>query len=124
MRSELITLFGRPGPRSVLIIDNASCHRSQELKEIRNKARVVLEFLSPYSLDFNSIEESFSALKAQIRRNRKLADVFTVFGDFLALSVDEFMRRKNAHGYFWSARVGIPLADNAANQRLGVNLGF
>ena len=59
-----------PAPRSVLILDNASCHRSQELKEMCREAGVVLEFLPPYSPDFNPIKESFSALKAWIRRNR------------------------------------------------------
>jgi transposase len=96
-----------PGPRSVLILDNASCHRSQELKDMCNEAGVVLEFLPPYSPDFNPIEESFSALKAWVRRNRQLEEGFEDFGDFLELAVEDFMERKDAHGYFRSAGIGV-----------------
>ena len=53
-----------PGPRSVLILNNASYYRSQELKDIYEEAGIVFEFLPPYSPDFNPIKESFSALKA------------------------------------------------------------
>ena len=83
-----------PAPRSVLILNNAFCHRSQELKDICEEAGVVLEFLPPYSPDFNPIEESFSALKAWVRRNRQLVDSFEDFGEFLILGVEEFMEGK------------------------------
>ena len=53
-----------PRPRSVLIIDNAITHRLEELKEMCKEVGVILEYLPPYSLDFNVIEESFSSLKA------------------------------------------------------------
>ena len=36
----------------------------QHLKEMCQEAGVLLEFLPPYSLDFNSIEEAFAELKA------------------------------------------------------------
>jgi transposase len=52
-----------PGLRSVLILDNASYHRSQELKDICKEAGIVLKFLPPYSPDFNPIKKLFSALK-------------------------------------------------------------
>ena len=100
-----------PGPRSVLILDNASCHRSQELKDMCEEAGVVLEFLPPYSPDFNPIEESFSALKAWVRRNRQLVDGFQDFGDFLTLGVEEFMEGKDARGYFRSAGIGVESED-------------
>ena len=67
----------------------------------------MLEFLPPYSPDFNPIEESFSALKAWIRRNRELVEAFDDFGDFLTLAIEEFMRGKDAHGYFRSAGIGV-----------------
>jgi transposase len=50
--------------RSVLILNNTSYYRSQELKEIYKKADIVLEFLPLYSLDFNPIKKLFLALKA------------------------------------------------------------
>jgi transposase len=96
-----------PGPLSVLIIDNASCHGSQELKEMCNEAGVVLDFLPLYLPDFNSIEELFSVLKAWIRRNQELVKGFEDFGDFLKLAVKEFMEGKNAYSYFRSAGIRI-----------------
>jgi transposase len=53
-----------PALRSILILNNTSYYRSQELKEIYKEAGIVLKFLSPYSLDFNLIKELFLALKA------------------------------------------------------------
>ena len=63
----------------------------------------MFEFLPPYSPDFNPIKESFSALKAWIRRHRELVDSFEDFGKFLILGVEEFMEGKDARGYFRSA---------------------
>ena len=53
-----------PGPRSVLVMDNVIIYRLEELKEIYKEIGIILEYLSPYSLDFNLIKESFSSLKA------------------------------------------------------------
>ena len=51
-----------PGPRSVLILDNATIHRSLELRIKCEEAGVLLEFLPPYSPDFNPIEKSFGGM--------------------------------------------------------------
>jgi transposase len=82
-----------PSLRPVLIMDNTSCHRSQELKDMCDEVGVVLEFLPPYSPDFNPIEESFSALKAWVRKNRPPVEGFEDFGDFLKLAAEEFKGR-------------------------------
>jgi transposase len=72
-----------------------------------NEAGVVLEFLPPYSPDFNPIEESFSALKAWVRKNRQLEEGFEDFGDFLKLAIKDFMKKKDARGYFRLAGIGL-----------------
>ena len=98
-----------PAPRSVLIMDNASCHRSEELKDMCTKAGVILEFLPPYSPDFNPIEETFAALKGWMRRNQKLALAFEDddYNGFIELAVESFMRGQNAKGYFRSCGIGL-----------------
>lgn len=78
-----------PQPNSVIVLDNASIHKSVELCEMV-VARYVypldlvstvsnlisflsgmrIIFLPAYSPDFNPIEEAFSAIKAWMRRNR------------------------------------------------------
>jgi len=57
-----------PEPRSVLIMDNASFHRSEKMQRMCDEAGVVLRFLPPYSPDLNPIEEFFGELKAYIRK--------------------------------------------------------
>jgi hypothetical protein len=49
-----------PQPHSVLIMDNASIHKSDALRLAVEAAGCLLVFLPPYSPDFNPIEESFS----------------------------------------------------------------
>ena len=53
-----------PGPRSVIICDNASIHRSDEVKALCRDHNVRLLFLPPYSPDFNAIEQSFYRIKS------------------------------------------------------------
>ncbi|KAJ8508493.1 hypothetical protein ONZ45_g9242 [Pleurotus djamor] len=58
-----------PQDKSVLIMDNCAIHKSEILRELIEARGVVLIFLPPYSPDFNPIEESFSCVKAWIRRH-------------------------------------------------------
>ena len=44
-----------PGPHSVLVLDNASIHKSQRLCDICNEKGVRLEFLPSYSPDYNPV---------------------------------------------------------------------
>lgn len=67
---HLLQHCGRwPEPRSVLIMDNASFHHSDKIKNMCFEAGVKLLYLPPYSPDLNPIEEFFSELKAHIKRN-------------------------------------------------------
>ncbi|PPQ96959.1 hypothetical protein CVT26_005981 [Gymnopilus dilepis] len=64
-----------PGPRSVLVLDNCSTHKSEALRIVVEAAGRRLIFLPPYSPDFSPIEESFSCVKAYLRRNyRRFSD--------------------------------------------------
>jgi len=69
-------------------MDNASIHKSQELSDMCIAAGVQLLFLPPYSPDLNPIEQSFSTLKAWIKRNRELQESYPKhFERFLDLAV-------------------------------------
>jgi transposase len=50
-------------------MDNASWHHSDRIQQMCRDAGVVLVFLSPYSPDFNPIEEYFGVLKKFIKKN-------------------------------------------------------
>lgn len=80
-----------PGPRSIIVLDNASFHRRHDLYPLCDALGVVLVFLPPYSPDCNPIELSFRTLKAFIRRKRtefRLNPLLTLFDGIDHLSYD------------------------------------
>lgn len=81
-----------PGRNSVIIQDNASIHRSEELRRLCEEAGVKLAFLPPYSPDFNPIEETFSALKSWMKKHQDLGQEYVEddqFETFLTLAVQQ-----------------------------------
>ncbi|KAF4547005.1 Hypothetical protein D9617_72g012010 [Elsinoe fawcettii] len=74
-----------PGPRSVLIMDNASFHRSDRISSLCEQAGVKLIYLPPYSPDVNPIEEFFGQLKVTVRRHWDLwqSSVYVAFKDYI-----------------------------------------
>jgi len=74
-------------PRQILIMDNASIHRNEELRTLCRLSGVELEFLPPYSPDYNPIEISFYLLKAWIREHITEAACFPDFGEFLLYAI-------------------------------------
>lgn len=91
-----------PGPRSVLILDNATIHHSKRLREICEERRILLQFLPPYSPDYNPIEATFKDLKAWLQKNYTLADDFKSFGSFLEFAI-EHIDNGNIRGHFREA---------------------
>ncbi len=57
-----------PAARSVIIMNNASIHCNARIEELITSHGCEVRYLPPYSSDFNSIELSFSVLKAWVRR--------------------------------------------------------
>ena len=53
------------------------------MKDMYADAGVLLDFLPPYSPDFNPIEEAFAELKAWMRKNIQLQDTFDDFEGFI-----------------------------------------
>jgi len=93
-----------PGPRSVLILDNASIHKDLRLQRLCNEAGVLLRFLPPYSPDYNPIEATFGDLKTWIKRNYMLATDFEDFGNFLDFAVCQACKGgANVKGHFRKA---------------------
>lgn len=71
-------------------------------------AGVRLEYLPPYSPDYNPIEESFSILKRWIQHNRKLVESFEGnFDMFLHLAVRHCGTDKHAKAHFRHAQVNV-----------------
>ena len=58
-----------PLPNSVLVIDNASIHKFDGIREIVEDRGARLVYLPSYSPDFNPIELAFSTIKQWLRSN-------------------------------------------------------
>jgi transposase len=60
----------------VIIIDNASFHKSAKTRELIEKAQCRLVFLPPYSPDLNPIENCWAIIKARLKKIGKQFDNF------------------------------------------------
>ena len=69
------------------------------------EAGVRLEFLPPYSPDYNPIEEAFAELKAWIRKNYMLAETYNSFDQFLEAGLWSMSRKPGNH--FHSCHIDI-----------------
>jgi transposase len=55
-------------PGDVVVLDNLSSHKGQDVRRLIRTAGAELLFLPPYSPDFNPIENAFAKLKAHPRK--------------------------------------------------------
>src|SRR5947209_14747109 len=55
-------------PGQIIIMDNASIHEGEKVRQAIEAKGCHLLFLQPYSPDFSPIEEAFSKIKAVLRR--------------------------------------------------------
>jgi len=58
-----------PGRNSVLVLDNARIHKNSKWISIVEGLGGKVEFLPPYSPDFNPIELAFCEIKGWLKRN-------------------------------------------------------
>lgn len=128
--SERFVLFVRkllkkmtpfPGPRSVLILDNAATHHAVEIGELCERAGVKVEYLPPYSPNISPIEPTFSVLKSWIRRNRSFALNFMeagMYGFFLYIAAAKSNVGPLAKGFFRSCGYIVEDDDKDINYKL------
>jgi transposase len=75
----------RPG--DIIVMDNLSSHKGPRVREMIESVGARLEYLPPYSPDFNPIENAFSKLKALLRKaaERSIGGLWTTIGRLLNL---------------------------------------
>jgi hypothetical protein len=61
------------------------------------EAGVRLEYLPPYSPDFNPIEEAFAELKAWMKKNYALADMYDSFEGYLGAGLTHMSMKAGNH---------------------------
>lgn len=96
----------------MLVIDNASFHHLDRIKQICSEAGVKLVYLPPYFPDLNPIKEYFAELKAFIRRNWQSYEENPAqgFDNFLEWCVDVVIaREKSAEGHFRYSSLAIEI---------------
>jgi len=74
-------------PGKVLILDNASFHRSETSKKLVEAAGCKFLFLPPYSPDLNPIEKYWANLKVKVRESLSKFKKFTDVIDHSILSM-------------------------------------
>jgi transposase len=60
----------------IVILDNASFHKSPKIRQAIEAAGAHLIFLPAYSPDFNKIEHQWASLKAGVRKSKSQHDDF------------------------------------------------
>lgn len=75
-------------PGQMVVIDNASFHKSLTIRELLEQAGCTLLFLPPYSPDLNKIEKFWARLKHYLRKTMQQFECFwdAVDNAFRALS--------------------------------------
>lgn len=74
-------------PGQVLILDNASFHKSAESQKLVEAAGCKILFLPPYSPDLNPIEKYWANMKKKVREFLREAQTFTEALDRAILSM-------------------------------------
>ena len=67
--------FNGSNPNSIVVLDNASVHYHEKVRELVNSVGALLMYFPPYSPDINPIEETFSAEMPFLKANEEI--VFT-----------------------------------------------
>lgn len=55
----------------IVVMDNLSAHKSDDIRSAIEAAGAELRYLPPYSSDLNPIEQAFSKLKAHLRKHKE-----------------------------------------------------
>ena len=72
-------------PGDIVVIDNLSAHKRDEVRTILEAACATLRYLPPYSPDLNPIEQAFAKIKhwMRIAQKRTLEDTCRHIGDLV-----------------------------------------
>ena len=95
----------------VLLMDNASIHRSPAIVQLCGDFGIQLEYLPPYSPDYNPIEKTFKVLKSWMKRHYQQQDEWLDFRFFIELAVLNSCYRVDCRS--WYRKCGYVSADAA-----------
>jgi transposase len=90
-------------PDAIVILDNAKIHHGAAFKDLCAAHGVRVEYLPPYSPDYNPIEQSFNALKAWVNRHIGELSAFPDFPSFMWYGIEQLSMEVEAKGRFAKA---------------------
>lgn len=82
----------------VVVMDNLSAHKSEDIRSAIEAAGAELRYLPPYSPDLNPIEQAFSKLKAHLRKHKEhsieglWSRIGSLLGSFTPTECQNFFR--------------------------------
>ena len=92
---------------------NAAYSQQPLVARLCHEAGVVVKYLPPYLPDLSLIEESFSVLKAWLRRNRDIAALFAdCFDSFLNVAIAQCDFCSTARNFFKGCGIEVSDKDN------------
>jgi transposase len=94
----------------VLLMDNASIHRSPRIVQLCKDFGINLEYLPPYSPDYNPIEKSFKVLKSWMKKRSDQQDEWQQFNYFLEYAVQSACYNIDCRA--WYRKCGLPSVDD------------
>jgi transposase len=89
-------------PEDVVVLDNLPAHKDPRVRAMIEAAGASLQYLPPYSPDFNPIENAFAKLKALLRKaaERTVEGLWTTIGQLVdAFPPSECANYFRAAGY-------------------------
>ena len=110
VKNDLCPILGRfefGEPRSVVFLDNASTHMSEEVEEAINDVGAYVIYGAPYSPHLNPIENYFSLYKAYLKRNSS-----RMMDNWKEVHYEALMTVDRDIGIKYFRRCGIPGAES------------
>lgn len=92
-------------PGFIIVMDNCAIHHNLDIDDTLAAADVRIEYLPPYSPDYNPIEASFNTLKKWIQRHWNEVGLFADFADFLEYAARQAVGR-DMRAYFKHCHYG------------------
>jgi transposase len=93
----------------IVVMDNLQVHKMRRVRELIEGCGCQLVFLSPYSPDFNPIEEAFAKIKTILRKAkaRSVQALFEATGQALCAVTEQ-----DSRGFFAYSGYGLPRAQS------------